>query len=69
MNLTNPPPADPDGPVCGRRSADAGPPVHAAAPAAVAPSNDAGAAAADRGLDWAALAGIAEYESWLRHLG
>lgn len=69
MHPTTPPPATPESPASGRRSADEGPLVHTASPAVVVPSGDARAAAADCGLDWAALAGIAEYESWLRHLG
>lgn len=46
-----------------------GPTDHATPRSTVTPSNDPAATAADRGLDWAALAGIAEYESWLRQLG
>lgn len=45
------------------RVANGVPPVPASAR-----TDDGHVVAMDRGLDWAALAGITEYESWMCHL-
>jgi hypothetical protein len=64
MNPIAPSPATPDIPRCTRPSADEGSPSPAAALRDVGHSP-----ATDRGPDWAALAGLIEYPSWLRHIG
>lgn len=63
MNPIAPPPAAPVIPMSTGRAGGSAPPVPASAR-----TDDALVVAMDRGLDWAALAGITEYESWLRHL-
>ncbi len=63
MNPIAPTPAVPNVPMPTGRVANGVPPVPASAR-----TDDGQAVAVDRGLDWAALAGITEYESWLRLL-
>ncbi len=63
MKPISPRPSVPEGPVPAGRVANGVPPVPAPARA-----DNGHVAAMDRGPDWALMAGITEYESWLRHL-
>ena len=63
MNPIAPTPAAPEIPIPADRVGNGVPPVPASAR-----TDDGHVPATDRGLHWDALAGITEYESWLRNL-